>query len=143
MPKVAPLLNAPADASRQRQRADPLVAPPIYGCWHAQVERVSAAPRDAGWVNALNLDPRYRAAAGLGARVIRANQERYMRVAWEQIGDVLAVNQKIRRAQLATKAASAAYVKSFKPLPPERALALAAPVFAKVLGSPTTLRRAW
>jgi hypothetical protein len=136
--KVQPLLNGPADA-RASGSGDPLVAPPIYGCWHAQVDRVSAAPADAGWVNALNLDPRYRAAAGLGSRVIRENQERYMRMAWDQIGDVLAVNQKIRRAQLATTAAAAAYAKSFAPLSPERAVTLAAPVFGKVLGSATTL----
>ena len=135
---VEPLLNAPAEA-RASGSGDPLVAPPIYGCWHAQVDHVSSASAEAGWVNSLNLDPRYRAAAGLGARVIRDNQERYMRTAWEQIGDVLAVNHKIRRAQLATKAAAAAYAKSFAPLPPERAVTLAAPVFAKVLGSATTL----
>lgn len=136
--KVQPLLNAPAKA-RASGSGDPVVAPPIYGCWHAQVDHVSTAPADAGWVSTLNLDPRYRAAAGFGARVIRDNQERYMRVAWDQIGDVLAVNQKIRRAQLATKAAAAAYAKSFAPLPPERAVTLAAPVFAKVLGSAMTL----
>ena len=136
--KVQPLLNAPAEV-RASGSDDPVVAPPIYGCWHAQVDQVSAAPTEAGWVNSLNLDPRYRAAAGLGARVIRDNQERYMRIAWEQIGDVLALNHAIRRAQLATKAAAAAYAKSLAPLPPERAMTLAAPVFAKVLGSATTL----
>jgi hypothetical protein len=136
VPQVAPLLNAPAEA-REAGSGDPLVAPPIYGCWHAQVDRVSA--HDSNWVDSVNLDPRYRAAAGLGARVVRANQERYMRVAWDQIGDVLTVNQKIRRLQLATKAASAGYAKSFASLPRDRALSLAAPVFAKVLGSATTL----
>jgi hypothetical protein len=116
-----------------------LLAPPIYGCWHAQVDQVSAASGAGGWVNTLNLDPRYRAGAGIGARVIRDNQERYVRIAWEQIGDVIKANQKIRLAQLATKAAFAAYAKSFAPLPQDRAVALASPVFTKVLGSPTTL----
>jgi hypothetical protein len=115
-----------------------VVAPPIYGSWHAQVERVSAT--QAGWVNELNLDPRNRAAAGLGARVIRAKQEQYMRLAWEQIGDVLTVNHKIRRAQLATKASAAAYARTVSVLPAERATMLMAPTFSKVLGSPTTLR---
>ena len=133
------VLNAPAGAARPSGAADPLVAPPIYGCWHAQVDQVSAASGAGGWVNTLNLDPRYRAAAGIGARVIRANQERYVRIAWEQIGDVIKANQKIRLAQLATKAASAAYAKSLAPLPQDRAVALASPVFTKVLGSPTTL----
>src|SRR5262249_6858329 len=66
------VLNAPT-AARAGGTVDPLVAPPIYGCWHAQVEEVHAAA-GTGWVNALNLDPRYRAAAGIGAHVIRDNQ---------------------------------------------------------------------
>jgi hypothetical protein len=137
-PQVEAVLNAPA-AARADGAADPLVAPPIYGCWHAQVEQVSASQAAAGWVDTLNLDPRYRAAAGIGARVIRDNQEGYVRTAWEQVGDVIRANHKIRLAQLATKAASAAYIKSFAPLPRDRAVAMASPTFAKVLGSPTTL----
>ena len=135
VPKVETVLNAPAEL-REAGAADPLVSPPIYGCWHAQVDRVGAA---AGWIEGLNLDPRYRAAAGLGARVIRDNQEKYVRSAWDQIGDVITANHKIRRAQLAAKAAAAAYVKSFAPLPPDRLVALASPAFSKILGSPTTL----
>ena len=93
------------------------------------------------WVDQLNLDPRYRAVAGLGARVVRANQEQYMRAAWEQIGDVLSVNRQIRRAQLATKAASALYVKSLMSLPAERVLAIAGPVLSKLRASATTQRK--
>lgn len=137
-PQVETVLNAPADA-QDAGSGDPLVAPPIYGCWPAQVNRVSPAPADAGWVNSLNLDPRYRAAAGLGGAVIRANQEKYMRTAWDQIGDVLTVNRGIRRAQLAVKAAVALYAKSTSGLSPEALVTFAAPVFSKVLGSPRTL----
>ena len=136
--QVQPVLNAPAEA-RQSGAGDPLVAPPIYGRWHARADRVDGGAGSGHWVNALNLDPRYRAVAGLGARVIRANQETYMRIAWEQIGDVLTVNRHIRRAQLATKAASALYLKSLAPLGPERIVAITAPVFNKVLASVTTL----
>ena len=138
VPQVEPVLNAPADA-QDAGDTDPLVAPPIYGCWPAQVQRVNSAPDSSGWVNSLNLDPRYRAAAGLGARVIRKNQEKYMRSAWDQIGDVLTVNHKIRRAQLAIKAAFSVFTKSVLTLPPERVVALASPVFAKVVGAPKTL----
>ena len=115
------------------------MAPPIYACWHAQVDRVTDVSIGGNWPGELNLDPRYRAAAGLGARVIRANQEQYMRLAWDQIGDVLTVNRHIRRAQLATKAAAALYVKSLAPLPAERAVAIAGPVLAKLRASSTTL----
>jgi hypothetical protein len=137
--KIEPVLNAPAEA-RAAGEGDPVVEPPIYGCWHAQVARVSSQPADAGWVQTLNLDPRYRAAAGLGGRVIREHQEEYMRIAWQQIGDVLTVNFKVRRAQLAIKAAYAAYTNTLVALPRERASALVAPAFSKILGSATTLR---
>jgi hypothetical protein len=138
VPKVEPILNAPAD-TRAQGNADPVVAPPIYGCWHAHVEKVNTPASDAQWVNDLNLDPRYRATAGLGVRVIRAHQDEYLRSAWSQIGDVLTVNRKIRRAQLAVKAASAAYTKSLMPLAPERALSLLAPTLGKIRGGPITL----
>ena len=62
-----------------------------------------------------------------------------MRSAWEQIGDVLTVNAKIRRAQAAAKASSAAYAKTMVRARVEPAIALASPVFKKVMGSPTTL----
>ena len=118
------------------------LAPPIYGCWQARVERVNTPGADATWVNELNLDPRYRAAAGLGARIIRAHQEEFVRSAWAQIGDVLSVNRKIRRAQLAIKAASALYAKSVSPLPPERAMALLSPTLPKIRGGTVTLAAA-
>ena len=138
IPKIEPLLNAPADA-RAQGNEDPVVAPPIYGCWPARVDRVHSPTADATWVNQLNLDPRYRAAAGLGVRVIRAHQEEYLRSAWAQVGEVLSVNRKIRRAQLAIKAASAAFKKSVLPLAPERAVALLSPALAKVRSGSVTL----
>ena len=114
------VLNAPADGARRPAAAIRSSRRRSTAAGTRGRARRAPRRRTPGWVDALNLDPRYRAAAGLGARVIRANQERYMRSAWEQIGDVLAVNQKIRRAQLATKAASAAYVEVVRRLPPER-----------------------
>jgi len=143
-PQVRSIVNRPADERDTPPASgigagDPLIAPPIYGGWHAGVERVQTPDDDPGWVSALNLDPRYRAAAGLGARVVRKHQDAYMRSAWEQIGDVLSINAKIKRAQLATKAAFAVYSKTLAKLAREPAAALASPVFAKILGSPVTL----
>jgi hypothetical protein len=79
-PQVAEKINAPADAMAAPAgpvigASDPVVAPPIYGSWHAGVDRVELPAQDAGWVPAVNLDPRYRAAAGLGARVVLKNQD--------------------------------------------------------------------
>ena len=89
---------------------DPLVVPPIYGRWHALTERL-LTERDGSqrsdrenWVHDLNLDPRWRAAAGLGTGVVQAGQEEYMAAAWAQIGDVLEANRRIRQAHVATQA---------------------------------------
>jgi hypothetical protein len=146
VPQVRAVLNAPADARDAGASGpggpvgadDPIVAPPIHGSWLAAVERVGSG--GTGWVDTLNLDPRHRAAAGLGARVVRSNQERYMRLAWDQIGDVVRVNHTIRRAQLASKAAATAHARTLLELPTASATAIAAPTFARVMGSPVTLR---
>lgn len=88
---------------------DPVVLPPIYGQWHADENKVqSTSPM---WLQELNLDPRYRAAAGLGARTVRERQEEFMEAAWKQIGEVLAVNEKIAKARLAMEASQSIYNK--------------------------------
>ena len=88
----------------------------------------------------LNLDPRERAAAGLGARVIRANQERYIKLAWEQVGEVLAANRRAAFLRFAQAAMQKGFVKHVGSLSADRALALTSPMFSRVLGSAKTLR---
>jgi hypothetical protein len=89
---------------------DPLITSPLYGCWHALTQRLltnrdgTPAANPTNWVHKLNLDPRFRVAASFAADVVEANAETYMNYAWEQIGDVLAANQRIRQLQLATDA---------------------------------------
>ena len=140
--KLAPIVNAPAKqvATPIPGGDDPVIAPPLYGRWHALVDRLDPAQAPVNWFARLNADPRYRAAAGLGARVVRKNQETYMREAWRQIGDVLRANEEINRTQLGMLATEAAFVKSVASLDEVQGLGVSAPVFAKVLGSPTTLR---
>ena len=103
-----PAANANADLDESVQNdPDPLITPPIYGRWHALTERLlterdgSAAEHTTNWVHDLNLDPRWRVAAGFGTKVIQDTQEQFMEAAWEQIGDVLEANRRIRQAQLA------------------------------------------
>ncbi len=96
---------------------DPIIAPPLYGHWHALIDRLDPALAPTSWFHRLNTDPRYRAAAGLGARVVRKNQEAYMREAWRQIGDVLRANETINRTQLGMLASEASYAKSIVALP--------------------------
>ncbi len=79
----------------------PVLPPPLYGRWHAAERTIPDGQRDFAWVRQLNLDPRYRVAAGLGAQVVRDQQEALMASAWAQVGDVQRANQLIRGAQLA------------------------------------------
>jgi hypothetical protein len=83
---------------------DPIIVPPLYGRWHAQVSRLTPADADPDhrrWVDELNHDPRHRVAAGLGTGVVQKNQETYMEAAWQQVGKVLEGNTRIRFGHLA------------------------------------------
>lgn len=135
--KAAAIVNAPAQAQAEGE-GDPVIAPPLYGGWHALVDRVDPDGMDT-WVNELSLDPRARAAAGLGARVIRTRQEEYMKLAWEQVGEVLAANRRAAFFRFAMRAAEKNFLKSVVALPPARFLTVTAPVFPRVLGSPQTI----
>jgi hypothetical protein len=137
----------PIDANED---ADPLITPPIYGRWHALVERVledrtgNAIHNDYNWINELNLDPRYRVPAHFGTRVVQENQEDYMNAAWEQIGDVLKANQKIRFAQLAMAAADIWHAKHVLPMAainPEKLMMISAPVQRRILTDGFTVQQ--
>jgi hypothetical protein len=97
--------------------ADPIITPPIYGRWHAMIERVykdrdgARIDNDYNWLNELNLDPRFRVPAHFGTRVVQKNQEDYMLAAWEQIGEVLKANRQIRYGQFAIAAGAALHAK--------------------------------
>ena len=102
-PKTNPIVTS------TNLQLDPVIVPPLYGQWHANVNSIDASSPE--WIQEVNLDVRYRAAAGIGAQVVRDNQEKYMEIAWRQIGDVLAVNDKIKKAQLAIEASKNIYAK--------------------------------
>ena len=127
---------------------DPLITAPLYGQWHALTQRLltnrdgTAASNQQNWVHRLNLDPRFRVPAGFGSDVVKANQEAYVDDAWQQIGDVLAANSRIRFLHLAAEVGTRWFAHHLEPLAaaqPERAFALTAPVHSRILGSPTTI----
>jgi len=138
---LAGKVNLPADAQTAGVPDDdePLISVPLYGRWHAMVDRARAFPEHRNWINELNTDPRFRAVAGMGTKVIQENQESYMKLAWEQIGDIIAMNRKIAFLQVSMKASTALYTKNVVSLPTEYALAVTAPVMRKVMGSPVTV----
>jgi hypothetical protein len=126
---------------------DPLITPPLYGRWHALTSRLltdrDGAPLDPddNWVHELNLDPRFRVAAGLGAQVVRVRQEQFMRAAWAQVGDLHEANWRIRSAQLGREVSYVYYSTHLRPLQataPGHALAMTAPVHPRLVAGAVT-----
>lgn len=78
----------------------PTVTPPLYGGAYMDnpvLQSGTALPLD--WKHQVNLDPRYRVIASLGAQIVQEKQEEYVSRAWEQVQDILLANQKLRGAQ--------------------------------------------
>ncbi|MFJ2831037.1 hypothetical protein ACIPC1_26310 [Streptomyces sp. NPDC087263] len=154
-------LAAAAGAPEVRTLAgevDPVITPPLYGKWHARTSRLLTGadgtpipePVNKNWVHRLNLDPRFRIAANFGTQVVQARQEEFMAAAWQQVGDVLEANKRIRAAQLALEVGLVLQQKHLDPPPaPQgvaagaadtaaaRALRLAAPAGSRVTQLPS------
>jgi hypothetical protein len=127
---------------------DPIISPPLYGTWHAMTRRVlderdgTAITPTGDWIHRLNLDPRFRAAAGIGTRVIQDNQEKYMDAAWEQVGDVLEAQRRIRAAQFGVLVSDIWFDRHLKPLvgvSAQRGLLMMAPLNKRMLVDGVTL----
>ncbi|WP_280155141.1 hypothetical protein [Piscinibacter sp. XHJ-5] len=116
------------------------VKPPMVGAWHAQrhqAYRSGAGPATAPqlgkhWLADLNLNPRYRGAAGYGAEVVRKNQEDYVDACWDQIGDILAAEARFNLTRLAIEALGALKRKHFDVLPPERLMQVFGPALPRI-----------
>ncbi|MFT3701513.1 MAG: hypothetical protein QM802_04045 [Agriterribacter sp.] len=116
---------------------DPIVTPAIYGRWHAMIDRLKEGG-NYPWVNTLNLDPRNRAAAGLGITIIQKNQEDYMRRAWKQVDQVNKANEKIRRAALSKMVSNAIYRKHIRFASEDQSVRLTAPMHSFILSGTQT-----
>lgn len=147
---LARLLNLPDDYTRNGD-PDPMIAPPLYGRWHALTRRVltnadgSPVANGDNWVHRLNLDPRSRTAAGFGTRVIQDQQEVFMDAAWAQVGDVLEAQRKIRFGQLGLQVSEVWHARHFEPLlqrDQQRGLMLIAPLNARIVRQGSTMTHA-
>ena len=85
---------APGEAS------DPTLGPPLYAGAHLARRTVPAAGAEPEWARTLNLDPADRFVAGLGTRVVQAEQEALMTSAWAQVEGVVAANAALSAAAL-------------------------------------------
>ena len=113
---------------------DPIISPPLYGRWHAIVDRLDLA--GTGWPHELNRDPRLRVPAGFGAEVVAANQDDLMARAWSQLGDLPVANQRIRQAQLALAASKRLHSRHLAGLDAHELMATTRLVHSRVLAAP-------
>ncbi len=143
---LARIVNAPGASETADPAADPLLAPPLYGRWHAARNTVTrgAAP----WFDQLNLDPRYRVVAAFGTRVVQEHQEALMAAAWAQAAELQRANQRMRQLQLSLAVGGSLYLRHFSRLTDEAVLRIGAPAFGRVRagmpgepGMPTLMRR--
>ncbi|GHJ43619.1 hypothetical protein Cs7R123_09610 [Catellatospora sp. TT07R-123] len=78
------------------------------------------------WLRQLNTDPRLRAAAGLGAEVIRIHQEPLMSAAWQQAAELAEVNRELHQGQVGRAVSESLHRRYFTPAGTASAAGLAA-----------------
>ena len=140
--RMARVLNAAIDEIRDREDPDgddkeeddnpeggdgndPLVTFPARGLHHAGDAKVR--PTGPDWFSQLNLDPRFRLAARLGADLVSGEQERLVARAWEQHREIEAANRDLKRLQVAETLVSR-ITRRFDKLAPDLATVLAEPM---------------
>ncbi len=114
------------------------VTPPVYGEWYAsrQGETVKVNPLNRNhWLEELNLDFRHRAAAGLGVKFVKENQESLMKAAWEQLSNVKMVNQELNLGRFGREISSNMY-KRLNKMKPNNVFKMALPVQNKIAIQP-------
>ena len=124
------------------QNPDPMITAPLYARWHSLTKRLlksktgaDLVPND-NWVHELNLDPRWRVSAGFGTKVVQENQEDYLQAAWEQVGEVLESNKKIKFAQLAKEVSfvwHTVHLGKLVETAPDKWLSMSAPMHTRIL----------
>lgn len=77
---------------------DPWVTPPVYGAKHVMATTIDEdynLLNETPWLSQLNLDIHYRAAAGLGKKIVQTHQEEFVNRAWQQIEAIHALNHEL------------------------------------------------
>jgi hypothetical protein len=127
---LAPIVNLSGNSEIIDPAAEPILAPPLYGRWHAA--RPMAARNGASWFDVLNLDPRYRATAAFGTAVVQEHQEALMAAAWAQAGDLQEANDRVRRLQLSVVVNTSLIARHLARLDDEAVVRVAAPAFGRI-----------
>jgi hypothetical protein len=136
------LLNLPATV--RETGGAPIVAPPMYGAWHAKRETIpsAAAPPASGpgWFRELNLDPRARVAASVGTEVVQEQQEGLMASAWAQVAGIREANAQLRAAQVARAVGERLHRRHVAAAEDARVLELTAPALGQIRATSATAR---
>lgn len=104
------------------------VAPPVYG---GPPAGQSTLP-DAGWLRSLNLDPRRRMAAALGADYVRAHKEFLMARAWEQLGAIQDANRRTAWTEMAAVVGDRLHARHLPGMTDSQRLIFAAPARSRL-----------
>jgi len=120
---------------------DPILTPHVYGRWHALVDRLQTG-NNYPWVDTLNLDPRNRAASGLGTNVVQKYQEDFMKRAWQQVESINEANEKIKKAAVSKLISQAIYYKHIANATKDKAMRLTTPMHNFVVDSGETVEYA-
>ncbi|MFJ7249767.1 hypothetical protein ACIQWA_34735 [Kitasatospora sp. NPDC098652] len=131
------LATALDSAAHDDGTEDPSILPPLYGGFHAL--RGSVEPTATGWFDALNLDPRWRVAAGLGTRAVQGEQEALMASAWSQLADAREANRFLDLAGLARLVGVRLHLRHVAALSADAFLHLTAPLRSRTLFGDATL----
>ncbi len=112
---------------------DPLLTFPAHGAAYTGRDSVTVArASNRFWFSTINLDLKYRQAAGLGAEIVRKNQDRYAQLCWEQYDELLAINTQLRHLELAGALAGRLESRHFRTLPSDVGLRASQPMLRHV-----------
>jgi hypothetical protein len=99
-----PVVRNGAVPDYDARRDDPVVRLPRYGSPQRSGEPL---PKDdSHWYAQVNTSPVHRSVAGLGAEVVRRDQEALMAAAWEHAAALPKINSHLQRSRLAAESAT-------------------------------------
>ena len=113
------------------EEEDPLISLPAYGKWYRPNSQQHLNASERNWYTEINLDPRHRAAAGIGAQLVKDHQEALMSEAWKQLEIYQRINQQLVNFQFG-RAVSECLNKRIDHLSDDQLVRFADPITAKI-----------
>jgi hypothetical protein len=131
--EIHPLLNAPATGLGATPTDPVVLAPPLYGEWHAGTHQVQTSGTPP-WFHELNTAPHMRVVAAVGTQIVQKEQQALMASAWNQAEGLRNANQQLREAQLGREGSQRLYDRHIKTIPRfEQLFQLAERVLGRVM----------